>query len=38
MKLYVTLSDETLEQAVENIDLELMAKNTSVLNVIIRDE
>lgn len=38
MKLYVTLSDETLEQAVQNVDLVLRAKNTNVIDLIIRDE
>jgi hypothetical protein len=38
MKLYVVLSDETLEQAVKNIDLILISKATNILNIIIRDE
>jgi hypothetical protein len=38
MKLYLTLSNETLEQAAKNIDIILTAKSTNILNVIIRDE
>jgi len=38
MKIYTTLSDETLEQAAKNIDLILRAKNTNVINMIVRDE
>ena len=37
MKLYVTLDDESLSPPVNNIDLILRAKNTNVINLIIRD-
>lgn len=38
MRLYLTLADESLKQTAENINLILRAKNTNVLNLIIRDE
>jgi hypothetical protein len=38
MKLYCTISDETLEQAVVNQDLVLISNATNILNIICQDE
>lgn len=38
MKIFCILSDETLEEAVKNIDLICRAKNTNIVNLLVRNE
>ena len=38
MKIFVTISNETLEQAAKNIDLVFIQNTTNILNIICQDE
>jgi len=38
MRLELILSDTAIEQVVKNIDLPLRARNTNVLDIVVRDE